>query len=488
MPLRIAIGGIEHETNTFNVCDAQLVDFDINRANAVIDRNQGVRSYLGGMLDAAAAIGATVIPTINAVAMPAGVISDHAYLTIVEELVAEIKNAMPVDAVALALHGAGVARCALNIEVDICQRVRNLVGSNVKIVVTLDLHGNLSPKLSRLVDGAFGTHHHPHVDEFERGQDAINLIPRLLDGTITPMMHVEKLPFLMTPATTMYGTAADLNALCRSAEEDPEIVSCTFFHGFPFADTPDAGASVLTIANGDADKARAVAERVARQIWNSRRELGAKGLSPEEAVRRALRSKDWPVAVLDGGDDPGGGCPGDGTFLLRAMIEAGVSNACFAVMYDSSVVMQAYEAGIGSTIEIELGGKTDTRHGAPVAAKAYIKTLTDGRYVRQSPMGRGSWESLGRTVRLQIGGIDVIVLSQRDAPSDPGLLLLHGIDVSRYRIIGLKSTNHWRAGFAGLIKADYLADSPGLMSRNLTSFCYHMVRRPIWPLEKNATY
>ncbi|MBX4962639.1 M81 family metallopeptidase [Rhizobium binae] len=486
--MRIALGGILHETNTFRKQDARLADFEVMHAQKLLKAHEGVRSYIGGMLDAAATLGAEVVPTTFASAEAGGVIEDGVYTSMLRELLVGIEQAMPVDAVALALHGAGVARGIGNIEIDICRKVRRLVGPNVKIVITLDLHGNLDASLSEVVDAAFGTNFHPHTDMFERGQDAINILPELLSGRFVPKMHIEKLPILLVTATTMYGPMAAVNELCRAIEEDPDIIACTFFHGFVWTDTPDTGPAVLVVANGDVQKARAAAQRVARFVWERRDQFRPNAVPPETAIETALKSEDWPVAVLDGGDDPGGGCPGDGTHLLRAMLNANLSATCFAAMFDPSVVAQAHAAGVGATIEVELGGKTDIRHGEPIAATAYVKTLSDGHFLCQSPMGEGSQVTVGRAARLQVGGIDVIVVSERHQPIDAEIFLIHGIDVSRYHIIALKCTNHWRAGFAKIIKRDFLADSPGIMSRDLSNHSYERVSRPIWPLDEAVQY
>ncbi|RVK26438.1 M81 family metallopeptidase [Sinorhizobium meliloti] len=488
MNLRIAIGGISHETNTFCARDMELSDFSIERGHSIIDNHNGVRDFVGGMLDAAATLNATVVPTYLAVAEAGGAISETAYSRLVDDLLASITRSMPVDAVVLELHGAGIARGIGNIEVDICRRVRQLVGADVKLVINLDLHGNLNQELSRLIEVAFGNHDHPHTDMFERGQDAVDVLPRLLDGTIRPVTHIEKLPMLMITATTMHGPAAAIKELCRSVETDPDIITCTFFHGFPWADTPDTGPSVLVVANGSAEEAQNAAQRVARLVWDLRDEFRPRTLSPEEAIKSALKSVDWPIIVLDGADCAGAGCPADGTYLLRAMIDADLSQACFAPICDSAIVAQCHQAGVGALIEVRLGGKVDGMHGAPIEAKAYVKNLTDGRFVRQSPMGKGGQESVGRTARLQIRGVDIIVVSERFQPVDPELFLSSGIDVARYRIIGLKSLNHWRAGFKDVIKRDYLADSPGLMSQDLTRFSYNFVPRPAWPFDDEAIY
>ncbi|WP_167481023.1 M81 family metallopeptidase [Mesorhizobium waimense] len=488
MGLKIAVGGIEHETNTFCAGETPLSDFQVERGHEIIDNHWGVRTYLGGMLDAAASLNATVVPMIFAAAEPAGPMSESSYLVFVDELLASIAKSLPLDAIALYLHGAGLATKVGNMEVDICRRIRQLVGYDVKLVVTLDLHGNLNPQLSNFVDVAFCVHNHPHTDAYERGQDAINILPRLLNGSVKPKTHIEKLPLLMVTATTMSGWAADVWALCRSIEEDPDIITCTFLHGFPWADSVDTGPSVLVVANEDADKAKDAAKRVARFVWNAREEIRPKALSPEEAIKAAVKSEDWPVVLVDGADCSGAGCPADGTYLLRAMLEAKLGDTCFAVICDPAVVVQAHQAGVGTTIAVALGGKSDKLHGAPITATAYVKSLTDGRFLIQQPMGRGARVSVGKTARLQIDGIDIVVVSNRYQPLDPEIFLSHGIDVSRCRIIGLKSLNHWRAGFQGIVKHDFLADSPGLMSQDLTRFSYNFVPRPVWPFDRETIY
>ncbi|MFB0690331.1 M81 family metallopeptidase [Agrobacterium pusense] len=488
MTFKLAVGGIEHETNTYRVKDADLSDFRIVRGDGLLSEHAGVRTYLGGMLDAAATYNATVIPTLHAQAEPAGVISAAAYDGLVVELLDRLKMALPVDAVGLSLHGAGIARGTENIEVDICRRIRELVGPDVRIVITLDLHGNLSPELFDLVDVAFGTQNAPHTDMFERGRDAVALVPQLIDGSVVPKLHLERLPLLLPPVTTMNGMTAEINRICRSMEEDSDIIACTFFHGFPYADTPFGGASVLGIANGSAAKAREAAQTVARAIWDARRDIPAKAFTPQEAVELALQETVKPVAVLDGADNTGGGCPGDGTYLLRAILQAKSIDSCFGVICDPEVVEQAHWAGPGSEIKILLGGKSDDLHGDPISAVAYVKLLTDGHFVRRSPAGEGTIENVGRTARLQIDGVDVIVVSKRYQPFDPEIFVLHGIDVRRLSILGLKSTNHWRAGFQGVLKSDFLADSPGLMTQDLSRFAHERVSRPIWPLDKETTY
>ena len=187
-------------------------------------------------------------------------------------------------------------------------------------------------------------------------------------------------------------------------------------------------------------------------------------------------------------DNPGGGAPGDGTHLLRAMLAAGLTESAFAMLYDPEVADAAHRAGVGATLRVRLGGKHDRLHGDPVDLEVYVKSLTDGRFTLTTPMGQGSPMNIGRTARIAAGGLDIVVASERTQVLDPGPFLLHGIDVARCRIVGLKSSAHFRAGFSGIAKHIVTTDPPGISTANLRSFPYRRLRRPIYPLDRDATY
>jgi microcystin degradation protein MlrC len=203
----------------------------------------------------------------------------------------------------------------------------------------------------------------------------------------------------------------------------------------------------------------------------------------EEAMQLALAAEAQPVVVAEVSDNSGGGAPADGTHLLRALLKENVPNTCFGFITDPAVVKQAHDAGTGATIAIRLGGKTDDLHGAPLETTAYVKCLTDGRFRYTTPMGAGAEENLGPMARLIIGNVDVLVASVRSQTLDAEVFLLHGIDVTRYRIVALKSTQHFRAGFAHLAGTIIRCDPPGITTSDLSQLPYQRVRRPIWPLD-----
>ncbi|MDP2872130.1 MAG: MlrC C-terminal domain-containing protein [Bacillota bacterium] len=194
------------------------------------------------------------------------------------------------------------------------------------------------------------------------------------------------------------------------------------------------------------------------------------------------------MVINEPSDNAGGGAPSDGTHLLRAMLEAGLENCCFGFIHDPAVVEQAHKAGVGRTVRVSLGGKYDKLHGDPLDIEVYVKCLTDGRFVMQSPMSRGLKVDLGRMARLQVGGMDILVSTVRTQTLSPDAFLLHGIDVMQCKIVGLKSIQHFRAGFQPIAKAIITADTPGLTTRNVTYYPRRNTPRPIWPLDKDAYY
>ncbi len=492
--MRIILGGISHETNTYadaSFGHTELDDFSITRGEEIVARSVGTRSFIGGMLSAADKLGAEVVPTYRAYAQPSGTIARGAYDTMKAELLSAIEAALPADAVALELHGAGVVDGVDDLEGDLAGAVRDIVGPDVPIVAPLDLHGNITMRMAETIDLMFGVHYYPHVDAFERGEEAVAALPDLIAGRLKPSTYVEYLPMLMPPACTDLDPARLTNELCWQLEGTEGVVDVTFFHGFPFTDTPEAGSHIVVTTNGDAALARQLAKQVATSVWERRSSFLPESDTPELAVRQArdaVAKGNVPVVINETCDNTGGGAPGDSTHLLRALIEAGVENTCFGFMYDPEVAEAAHRAGVGSKIDVTLGGKHDEMHGAPLNLSVYVKALTDGRFTYTNPMMAGLRENLGKMARLQVGGIDVLVGSARSQTFDPEVFRLNGIDVTRFDIVALKSSQHFRAGFGDLAGAIVTSDAPGLTTLRVDAFDRHRAAGPLWPKDPAASY
>lgn len=484
---RLALGGLEHETNQYVAFPTTLAHFRVTRGKDIITGDHG-RTYLGGMLAAACDLGADVVGTLHAAAPPWGTIEGTTYLGLKDELLTALKAALPVDAVALALHGAGVVDGLDDLEGDLCAAVRSLVGPDVPIVVTHDLHGNVTQAEADATDLMFGVHHYPHDDMYERGREAIESIPLLLNGHWHPTTHVERLPLLLPTTTTYLGAGAQALELCRQAEDDDAVIDCTFMHGFPYTDNSIVGSQVVVTTNDDPEHARYVARKVAAAIWALREQFVVQHLLPAEAVSTALATDGRPVVINETSDNAGGGSPCDGTHLLRALLAAKPVDAVFVGIKDPDVVRQATDAGIGTTIDIRLGGKTDRLHGDPIDCTAYVKTLTDGETRLEAPTGKGWRYPLGPTARLVIDGVDVIVISEGMQTIDRTPLLLHGIDPLDRKLVALKSSQHFRSGFQDLAAAIITTDPPGLTTLQLDQLPRSRSPRPLFPLDADAAY
>jgi microcystin degradation protein MlrC len=489
---RIAIGEISHETNTF--CPPTTLQMFKERlwyhGDEIMQRLRGTRTYLGGMIEAADRLGVALCPTFAASTEPWGTITREAYTTMVNELVAGLRAQMPFDAVCLSLHGAGVADGITDLESGVLGAVRAAVGDAMPIAVTLDLHGNITPRMVDLATGLFGVHEYPHVDSYERGQEAMAFLLRVLRGEITPAMAIEVLPLLIPASPSRLEPARTINEHCHRWEREPGMIDCAFFHGFSQTDIPEVGVTVVAVAERDHALARRAVRAVAQEIWTRREAFQTKFPQPGEAIAQAVKAAaaGGPVIINELSDNPGGGAPGDGTHLLRAMLAAGLTDSAFGTLYDPEVAGAAHKAGVGATLRVRLGAKHDRLHGDPLDLEVYVKALTDGQFRLTTPMGQGWPMDLGKMARLSCQGVDIVVASRRTQVLDPGPFLLHGIDVTQCRIVGLKSSAHFRAGYEGLAKQIVTTDPPGLSTSNLPSFPYQRLRRPIYPLDRDVKY
>lgn len=484
--MRVALGGISHETNTY--ADAVtgptgLERFIVQRGDRML-RVRGTATFVGGFLDGCDEVGAEPVPTLWAFAPPSGTVTAEAYASLRDELLDRLAAALPVDAVALELHGAGVVEGLDDLEGDLGAAVRGLVGPDVPVVAALDLHGNITAAMVEAFDVFFGNQLYPHTDGRERGHEAVTAVPRILAGDWAPVTHVEHLPMLLPASTTdPGGPAAEMNELCRTIEERPGVVDCTVFHGFPYVDVPHVGVHVVVTTDDDGPLAAACAGEVGAWVWENRERFRRESHSPDSAVqaaRKLVADGTRPVVVNETCDNPGGGAPGDGTHLLRAMLDADLSDAAFGFVADPEVAAQAHRAGVGARLDVRLGGKHGDLHGAPLEVSGVVRTLTDGRIVLQHMM-KGVPIDLGPSARLRVGGVDVIVTTQPFQTFDAEVFLLHGVDVTRCSVVGLKSSQHFRAGFRHLAGAILTADAPGLTTNQVEVFAHPAAGRPLWP-------
>ena len=493
--MRVAIGGISHETNTFSSIQTDLTLFrrrTLLRGQALLDGSRGVGNTLGGMVDAASTLGWELVPTIFASATPSGRVRRGTFETLASELVDGIRAAGRLDGVLLALHGAMVAEALDDTEGELLRRVREVVGPDTTIVAVLDFHANLTPAIAEHADVVIGYETYPHVDPYARGVEAVATLERVQRGEITPVRALRQIPML-TPLTAQWTLGPtpmrDLMRLALDAEREPGIVCVMLAGGFPYADIPEAGMAVLVTADRDQALADALAERLARACWE-RREFFRVELTPlPDAVARARSAERGPVVLADVADNPGAGASCDGTVILDALIRAGVVGAAVGVIADPASVARAEAIGAGHVGAFHLGGQVDHLHGPPLDIEARVRSVGEVTFVNTGPMGTGAHTRLGKTAVLEVAsGIEVVVTEYRTQALDPELFRAVGIVPEERRVLVVKSSVHFRAGFEPLAAEIIEVDAPGLSSPDFAALPYRRVRRPVWPLDEDATY
>lgn len=490
---RVVVGEFKHETNTFFPLGTDLDKFNkrtLKYGQDMFSYFKGTRTSIGGFIDSAAKAGVELIPSIAADATPSGKVTKEAYEHIVGTLLNSIKEAMDspqgIDGVALSLHGAMVAEHIDDGEGELLRRIREFVGEDIPIVVTLDLHANLTSEMVNNADCIFGYDTNPHVDLYERAQEAFQALVDIWEGKFVPVMHLFKTEMLVPTINmrTAEGPMVELFKMAVDKESNSDVRNVSVFGGFPFADVPFAGLSILTLTNNQPDLAKNISEEIGARAWEIRHEFIKELWKPADAVRYAMKQKEGPIILADVGDNPGGGGSGETTGLLRELVAAGAKDVGFALIVDPEVVEQAIKSGPGARIKIPLGGKLFPGHGEPVECEGIVKAVTDGIYYNKGPMQTGVRINLGKTARISINGIDVIVVENRVAPNDPEIFRHVGIEPTEKKILVVKSRGHFRAAFETFAKEILEVDCPGFASPNLKHFRYKKVRRPIFPLDE----
>lgn len=495
--MRIAIAGISHETNTYCTTPTVHGDFYQLRGAKILE-TLGQESDVGGAVAACERLGVTPVPILFVSAQPSGTIEGASYRAFKEEILGGLDQAGALDGLVLCLHGAGVVDGIEDMEADLAGAIRTQLGDRIPITASFDLHGNVTQAMADALNGVFACHHYPHIDLHERAAEAVALIVRMNREGIRPVTSVTHLPMLLPTTTTFLGPGKESLERMLAAEQEPGVIDVSWFHGFPYTDVAHVGSTVVVTTEGDFDQARRIGGELANRLWEDRAGFEPESLTAAEAVEAALRvpwdASTGPVVIHETSDNCGGGSPGDGTHLLAAMLEAGLDNACFGFIVDPETAAQAHQAGTGSTIRVRLGGKTDDLHGEPLHLPVYVKALHDGRITLQA-MFRGAPLNLGPMARLQApgdrpdrGGMDIIVASRRSQTFDPEPFLALGMDVNRYRIVALKSSNHFRAGFQHLAAAIVTADPPGLTTHHIEVFPRQRTAMPLWPIDPRAEF
>ena len=500
--MRIAIGGFQHETNTFAPTMADYEAFAqadswpaLQSGPDLLGAFRKMNIPIAGFIEAAEKSGHELLPLVWCHATPSAHVTEDAFERITGAMIDALKALGPVDAVYLDLHGAMVCQHLDDGEGEIIARVRNLIGDEIPFVVSLDLHANITARMVALSDALVVYRTYPHVDMAETGARSATHLDAIFNGLPRQAKAFRQIDYLipLTAQCTMSEPAAsiyeEVAALDGKLLGNGKVSTISLATGFPPADIVGCGASV--IAYGDTEAAASeAADRIVKQMNENEALFKEKLWSPHDAVAYAMANEDAdkPVVFADTQDNPGAGGNGDTIGILRELIAQDAQRAVLGVLYDPASVARAAEVGEGARVRLALGAKTGGADEYPIDAEFEVVRITDGKFLATGPFYGGSQMSLGQTARLRIGGVEVVVASRKAQCADQEMLRHTGIDLSTCNIIVVKSSVHFRADFEPMAREVLIVESPGPNIADLTKLPYKNLRKGLRIMPEGSSF
>lgn len=473
--MRVFAAGLITETNTFAPWPTGHRGFSESGPYHGDATTRGAHSETGVLASVWKALagegGDEFVESLFAFAQPSGPAVQKAYEAFRDEILNDLKSKGPFDLVILFLHGAMVSSECDDCEGDILARVRAIVGPKAMIGAELDPHCHLTPMMIEKANAIVIMKEYPHTDYAERGRELFQILRDGAAGRVTPTSHLfdcRMVGFYPTTTEPMMSLVRQM----KEAEKRPGVLSVSFGHGFPWGDTPETGSKVLVITNNDPALAREVASEIGHAIYRARHELLPKFPDMVAALARA-RTCEGPVVLADTADNAGGGAPSDNVSLLKAMLDAAVKDAVFGGIWDPVAVQTLMEAGLGARIPIRIGGKCGPASGAPLDVIATVEGLKE----RHDQQGLGPARvAMGASAWVEIGGIDVVIMSRRTQIFAPDAFTGLGIDLDRKKLIALKSSWHFQALFSQRSKHLIAVATPGALQMDFAAIDYKKKR------------
>jgi microcystin degradation protein MlrC len=482
---RIAVGRLHHEANTFSVVKVTLEDFRLVLGPGAVQRWEGTRTEPGGFLDVLSAAGHEIVPLLSGQALPNAPLAACEFDQIKAAFRDQLRQSGPFDAVLLSLHGAMCADGTDDTEGALLELVRQEVGG-LPLVVTLDLHANITARMAALADAIVGYKTYPHVDMYETGCAGAEMLVRILRGEIHPVTAMQKLPLIVAPEN-MQTTHGPMAAVFRAAEEyraaHPEILSVSVFGVQPWMDIEEMGGSVVAVANGSREAAARCAREIGRRFWDLRGEFEVELVQPREAVRMAVAHQGQPVILGESADSPTAGSPGDSIDLLRAILEYAPDVPSAIWVRDPAAVAQAWQSLPGGSVATEIGGYYDKVNRQKMLIRGTVRSISDGVHVLRGSQFTGITVDMGRTAVIDIGPVSVVVSEKPCVMIDPGPYRSQGIEPKDKKIVVVKSALGFRSEYGPFASRIIMVDTPGASSPNLRRMPYRRVPRPIYPLD-----
>ncbi|MBT6157751.1 MAG: M81 family metallopeptidase [Planctomycetaceae bacterium] len=489
--MRIAVAELAQETDSFSPVLAGLADFEtygLFYGEDVAQRMQGA-GPIGGFFDVVAERSDDVelVPLLRGWASAGGPIGDETFSQLRDELLDRLRAAGPLDAVFLSLHGAASSVSEDDVEGAVLEEVRRVVGNDVPIAVPLDHHASVTRRMVQNADLLVGHETQPH-DPPATGRKTARLMFQMLAGDINPVMAWQRIP-LITPQDqflTSGGPMKEWFDLARELEKRSGVLDVSPYPMQPWLDVAEGGWAVVVHTDGDAELAREVAVEISARAWELREEFWKSGrVSVTEAVRSAVAADDGLVILSDTGDSVYGGAPGDNTTLLRELLRQQVPCLSLIPVVDAAAVAAAFDAGVPSTITLNIGGRLDSVFSSPVEVTGRVASLSEN--VTTDIPGRGVC-NLGRTALIECGAVRIVLLDHRSFGVNHPLLYAHlGIDVAAAKLVVVKTASNFQF-FSQWRKEMIRVDTPGTTQSNLSEFEWKRLPRPIFPFDEMPSW
>jgi microcystin degradation protein MlrC len=491
--MRLVIAQMKHETNTFSPVPTDLARFARGRATPLEGEEiraafRGTGTGIGAFIELAEKAGAEIVLPVAGSAAPSGPVQTAAY----EYMASRILDAVVkgCDAVLLDLHGAMVTERHDDGEGELLARIRR-IAPDVPVGVALDMHTNLFPAMAANASVIAGYQTYPHVDMYETGMRAGRPVLAMLEGRAQPAMAWGWRPMLphVMRQSSLDAPNRDIQARARAMEKEGALAA-SFFVGFPHADIPYAGVSSVVVTDGDAARARRLADELLDMAWREREKFVYRIEPLAASLARARQMEGGPVVLLDHYDNCASGGTMDTMAVLGGILEAGMDNVCAFAVFDPLAVQKMKAAGLGARVTLPLGGKLDMPalglKGKPLTVSGTVKRIIDGLYKNEGPMAKGELMDMGPAAVLDTGKVEIAVISRHTEPYDMGSFRALGLEPAKKRYLMLKSRVHWRAGLGPLAKAVVECAGEGVCTSDYSQLKFNRVRRPAYPLDADA--
>ncbi len=487
---RIGLGTIFTESNHLVGTLTDVACFEraeLSRGEEILTARKDV---VGGMLDELRNGGATVQPLLVATAAPGGILSQECYAELKNELMERLQDSLPVDGVLLPFHGAAAVEGIGDLEGDLLEQIRKLVGPRLPIVATLDMHAHVTEKMIHNADALLAWETYPHRDTYQTGVRGARILLDVLEGKIRPAMAMAKVPVIVSGfngSTEGTGPFADTMRMAKSFEGRPGVASTNVFLVQPHLDVPGMGGGGLVITHDEMETAVELATQIAETYWQRRFDLEPKVWDLREAIAQGLRQEGAPLLLLEISDCVGGGAAGDSVAALRVLLEAGVNEPSLALVVDPAAAAACHQSAVGSQVTLTLGHRVDPQWGKPVTLTARIEKLTDGKFLYSGGIWGGLEGDMGPAVKLRIGSLELLVASHPTYEWADEQYRSMEMDTHAAKFIVVKNPMNYRVGYGGKFAKAFVLDTPGPTTPVVERVPFQNVARPYFPVDRDIS-